>query len=639
MRQTILLAALALPLLSCKRQPPSPPRAVALTFEQPVNRFTPRLSDGRRLSVAKHFGSPYPIRQALTVGDHVWLATPTGVLRFDERLLSEPENARPIGQIAVAEGLPSASINRLLRLADGRIAIATDAGLVYADSQGKLLGGISLPGERIMAVTAEFVGTWRGLFERGSGRRVPKTSALRVTALVRRGATTYVGTHLRGLFSLDARGLRPVKTLGRTRISALIASRSSEDIWAATISGLFFIDQRGQRPLHLASRHVTTIATDASSLLIGTFGEGMLRYVDGQVQTIIPRGRVSFIFAAAPGRWLVGVEDALWLVDHRLRKWRVPLSGPPRGLISALAIDGETLWAGGFDSGLERKDRDDRFQRWSIFESRITALAVAEVGDLWVGTASGLGRRVGAQIVRVIDPEGWLSGRHISTLRYHRGRLWVGVHPGLVAIDVDQPLRFAYFGAKGRAQSATLIGDTVYGLACRGAAAKPTCWVGTQTGLSLFAPGAKVTASLTDLSGLLPDNWINDVRADKEATFVLSLRSGILRLGPRRLDVIKTNLMTSPSVLQVIGGAMVFGTNAHGLVVIKREEGGYRRASRHASAQGVASRLIAALAYDRARDRLWIGGDAGIERLDSASRRLGLSRASPKALAAKERHK
>jgi ligand-binding sensor domain-containing protein len=194
--------------------------------------------------------------------------------------------------------------------------------------------------------------------------------------------------------------------------------------------------------------------------------------------------------------------------------------------------------------------------------------------------------------------------------------LWVAVHPGLVAIVTDrEPMQFSYFGAQGREADAGLVGPTAYGLA----ATSSGLFVGTDDGLCHMASGR--TSVLTDLGGVLPDNWVNDVRAQLDAVYVLTLRSGLMRLSPEGTDVWPTSLMTSPGVLLPLSHSVLFGTNAAGLAVLDR---GAPRIQTYGPAQGLPSTLVTAILLDPETDRLWVGGSSGITRIDHPSQALGI---------------
>jgi ligand-binding sensor domain-containing protein len=233
---------------------------------------------------------------------------------------------------------------------------------------------------------------------------------------------------------------------------------------------------------------------------------------------------------------------------------------------------------------------------------------------LWIGTAAGLFVHDGGRLLRARDPRGWLD-RHINALRRRGDELWVAAHPGLVVVDLkSDPPRHRYLGARGAEASADLVGGTAYGIAFTDDAS----WIGTDRGLSRLANGGSAR-SLTDLDGILPENWINDVRSDGATVWVLTLRSGLVRLGRNGTDVWPMALMTSPSSLVLLGERALFGTNSAGVAVVDTRT---LVVATHGPRQGLSSATVGALAYDEAADRMWIGGSGGIDRVDGLGRRF-----------------
>ena len=288
---------------------------------------------------------------------------------------------------------------------------------------------------------------------------------------------------------------------------------------------------------------------------------------------------------------------------------------PTPGLVTALAATGDTIFAGTFDAGLiEFNERNSR--PIPLFDPRITALLTDDRGALWIGTADGLARRdapAGAQARRVADPRGWLRF-HINALRRDGKTIWAAAHPGLVAIDTAAtPPAFRYFGAKDHDADAGLAGPRVAGFDLAG----NDLWAGGDRGLSLLRDGrARV---LRDVGGVLPDDWINDVRVDHNTVSVLTQRDGLLRIAPDRTEIWRFKLSTSPSAMAHVGGAVVFGTNGAGLAVALPFPTGGARLLTFGPAQGLGSRTVAALDYDAARDLLLVGGDGRVDRIESAS--------------------
>jgi ligand-binding sensor domain-containing protein len=548
------------------------------------------------------------------------------VLRFDPSLWLKPSNARATTVLNVQNGLPAARVNDLLlRAGDpGEVLVATDAGLVRVSAEGRPRGRVLLRGQRVTALTQDVAGTWKGLYvihhHTQQASVIAGSKQLTVTDLLSCDDALYVATHDSGLWRWRSGRLDPVPGVPAVRVGGLTGCDAHRPVWAATTAGLYVVtaaDGPG-RACAAWSDHATRahFLRRTGALVLGTFGEGAYLLESGALHPLLPRGRVTLIHSHREAL-LIATDRGLWVWRRGRPAVSVQLPGPPPGLVTALAPFPGGLWVGTFDGGIGVQERG-RWRRCPTPDGRITALLLGPTGALWVGTAAGLlvGQHHGTAVSRVTDPRGWLR-HHVSALRRQGPRIWVAVHPGLVAIDTRRGRSqgaFSYYGARGRQEDRGLVGTTVYGLAVTSAG----IWAGTDRGLSLMAPGG-VTRSLTDLEGALPDNWINDVRASGDAIHLLTLRSGLMRIQPGGSEIWSTALMTSPSVLQPLGRHVVFGTNDSGLAVVE----GPGTIRTYGPAQGIASATVSALAHDPTTDRLWVGGNGGIDRIDNVHQALG----------------
>jgi len=110
--------------------------------------------------------------------------------------------------------------------------------------------------------------------------------------------------------------------------------------------------------------------------------------------------------------------------------------GLPDGWITALASDGERLWAGTFNGGLVAWDG----ARWTpalpisgLEGRRVTSLAVDREGGLWVGSRGGLARRRAGRW-RVWTAAQGLAGNEVQCLLADGDTVWVGTQAGLSRI-------------------------------------------------------------------------------------------------------------------------------------------------------------------------------------------------------------
>ena len=590
-----------------------------------------------RLQVLHH-GTPLPARAAARVGEETWIATPAGVLRYGPELWRDPSRARPRGRIDVGV-LTAPGVNVLRVLGPDRVLLGTDDGLLEVDGRGRPRGAPRLRGERVTALSRAWIGTWSGLRSLRSLERLSGSEDLRVTDLLDCGERLLVATHDRGLLQVAASRIAPLQGVpSTTRVASLAGClRGCGAIHAASLGGVYAIDPRtlAARLAHQDPQHATRVlvARDGA-LLLGSFDAGLRRLAPGAARTTLhaATGPVSLLHPGPEGALLLGDARSLVVLGTDGVRRPLSLAGPPAGMVTAIALEQSRVWAGSFDGGLGRLERDG-WQAERLLDPRVTALALDPGGRLLVGTASGLLllNAPGQLPVRVRDPRGWLD-RHIAALRPapEGSVVWVAAHPGVVALETarERPgLDVRYFGAAGKEADAGLAGPTVYGLAI----ARDGIWVATDEGLSRMQLGS--TRTLTDLGGELPDNWLNDVRIAEDGTlYVLTLRSGLLRIGEQGTRVLHGRFMTSPGVLLPIstprGRAVLLGSNADGLIVLDDLEGSAPRARTYSLAQGLPAQTVSSFAYDAEHDRLWVGGDSGITQIDGAARQLGIGAAS-----------
>jgi ligand-binding sensor domain-containing protein len=615
-------------------------RGAELTLPRPVLHQELELRPGPGRLAVVHHGSELPARAAVTVGQQTWIATPAGVLRHGPELWRDPPHARALGRIG-AEVLGAPEVNALFVLGPDQVLVGTDDGLHEVDRRGRARGAPRLRGQRVTALTRSWIGTWDGVHRLRDLAPLPGSEGLRVTDLLECGDRLFVATHDRGLLQLsrDPPRILPVPGVPPgTRVASLAGCRRGcGPVLAATLDGVYTIDPHGLRAerLHDDPLHTTRLRVRRDgSILVGSFEAGLRSLAPGAARTspLAASGPISLLLEGPSGAILLGERERLLVLGPDGSRHSISLDGPPAGLVTAIALEGERVWAGSFDGGLARLDPDG-WRGEPLRDPRVTALALDPDRRLLIGTASGLLlRSPGRPPLRVRDPRGWL-GRHIAALRPapEGSVVWVAAHPGLVALETarERPgLDARYFGATGKEADAGLASPTVYGLAV----ARDGIWVATDEGLSRMRLGS--TRSLTDLGGELPDNWLNDVRLAEDGTLhVLTLRSGLLRIGAGGTQVLHGRFMTGPGVLLPIatpaGRAVLLGSNADGLIVLDEPEGsrGTARARTYSLAQGLPARTVASLAYDARNDRLWVGGDAGITRIDGAARQLGIGAA------------
>lgn len=597
--------------------PPAPPVPLPVLTPSRVRTHDATLHPGAPLRV-RHEASPHPARAVLRVGRQTWIATPRGVLRFDDRLWSDPAHARPVGTVG---GLPSPDVRALAPAPDG-VWIGTARGLVVA-GRGAV---VRLEGRSVTALAPPFVGTRDGLFRLDATAAAPVagTVGLHVTALLRCGEGLLVGTHDRGLWRGTTGGaLTPVRGLTTSRVNALAGC---DEPLAATLRGLFRVRDGVARPVDGAHAHAPAVTVGDGRIYVGTFGDGAARIDGPHLAPVTSDGRVSALaYDRAHDAVLVATDDALRVVRGG-RAETVALPGGPRGRVVALLAEGRTLWAGTLNHGLYRRTHGT----WGAvegFDPRVSALAAAPDRRLWVGTAGGLGRlrADGSRVEPLRDPRGWFS-RHINALQADGNALLVFVHPGVVGVAFrdGEPSGYRYLGSTdatelvaGDAPFTKELGalrrETVFALARDGS----STWLASAGGL-LRNEGGELRA-LTELGGALGDRAIYDVVEARDGTWALGWRAGLLRWSGGAVDVWPARWLAVPRGLTAYRGGWLVPTEDRGLVRVERGAGALRFTA-WGAAQGLSGDAADAVAVTA--EGVWVGGQDGVDRLEDGGRAL-----------------
>jgi hypothetical protein len=198
-------------------------------------------------------------------------------------------------------------------------------------------------------------------------------------------------------------------------VTALVVDNDG-DVWAGTYGGGLSRFDGAQWATYtaadsgLASDWITALAMDRSgNLWVGTDGGGVSRLAQ---RTKGGQGWQTFTPANA------GLAS-FW--------------------VTALAADGDSLWVGTYDSGLNRYDG----RAWEIYSTKnsalvddhINALAIDGKGGVWVGTEDG---------VNLFDGQNWrtytaadgLADDHVEAMASDsQGRLWFGTAKGVSIFD------------------------------------------------------------------------------------------------------------------------------------------------------------------------------------------------------------
>jgi ligand-binding sensor domain-containing protein/signal transduction histidine kinase len=398
---------------------------------------------------------------------YLWLATQTGLVRFDGVRFQEAEDVIPgvppnlsarsaledsqgrlwvgsnesgiyrigpdgVKQYTVAQGLPSNVIQCLVQRRDGVVWVCTENGLARMD--------ISRDEPRIETIQGLAIENVRTACEDASG-------SLWVGG---DGSDLAVQSENGGRFiSLPLKGIP-----GSASVRALLCD--GDTVWAGTSDGLIRIRGNGrgndagndQRLFGvkdgLADSFVFSLAQGSDrTIWVGT-REGFSRMRGGTLDSFHPQDGLSqstamAMFEDREGTLWVGTKRGLnQFVDGRGVPYTVSEGLPSNEAGPVLEDRAGTVWAGTLDRGLARFDGQEfrsLTTRDGLASNTVFALAEDRDGSLWVGTQNGLNQLRGGRVVETYTIQRGLPGNTIRTLYQDRaGVLWAGTEKGLAAL-------------------------------------------------------------------------------------------------------------------------------------------------------------------------------------------------------------
>lgn len=366
---------------------------------------------------------------------------------------------------------------------------------------------------------------WIGL---GASRRVPAAALLALLALSAAGQETGGGE------------ARPAAA------SRIPLSQHVHDRWT----------QRDGLPHNVVE---TVLVSRSGYLWLGT-QEGLVRF-DGARFAVVDRAasaglagdQIQALCEDAAGDLWIGTSAGL----SRLRRGtfeQVATGGPPAEAVHLIVRDGDDLWASAA-TGL-RRYRAGAWTAvgpaWTTLEQRVSALAPARGGGVWLG---GMG---------------WI------------GRMRDGVTEPLPA------------GLPPSERVSALLED-----------AGGTLWAGTSRGLARRAPGA---AAFTQVRGIDAVE-IRSLTSAHDREVWASTSSGLLRVAGDEVEPVPGLIGSVNGALVDADGSIWFGTGTDGLHRLRL--GTVRTLS---PAEGLSSRAVWAVAAS-ADGSVLVAGDSGLDRV------------------------
>jgi len=518
---------------------------------------------------------------AQTRDGYLWLATESGLLRFDG-IRTVPWEPPP------GEHLPSNEIRGLLAARDGTLWIGTAKGLV-SWKDGKLTHYPELDGYDVFALLEDHEGTlWTG------GAVWESTGPGKLCA-IKPGNTQCDGKD--GTFGYG--------------VTALYEN-SRGNLWLGAGTGLW--RWKPGPPKHYAMPELTT---------------GLLPYLHNS----LTEGEHGELLIARPH----GVKQ---LVDEKLEPYPFPGGAPQINGGKLLRDRHGSLWIGTIDTGLlhVHQGRMDAFvESDGLSGNSVQSLFEDREGNIWVGTTSGFDRFREYAIPTISVKQGLSNPVVLCVLAARDGSVWLGTRDGLNRWKNGQVTiyRKANPGAKTR-QSTDAMGSgagrgaerpdaTVHEVMDSGlpdnyvySLAEDTqgrIWVTTHGPLGYFENGRFVSLNAARFKWT---GWTGYLTADSAGNiWITNTESGLYRFRGRELveyfpwaKLGIRGASSNPLVMDTVNGGLWLGSWGGGVVYFKDSQ---VRASYGPDA-GLGAGRVNSVQVD-SNGALWAGTEGGLSRI------------------------
>ncbi|MGQ9927381.1 MAG: ligand-binding sensor domain-containing protein [Chloroflexaceae bacterium] len=524
----LLLDWRPLPTTAIQEQLTNRAAALALTAEA-RRRAVEQLAKQPAHSHWTTFTSVNQINDLLLDGETLWVASNGGLARWDTT------SAEAL-KLTTDHGLPSNTVTALALDADGALWLGTDAGAVQVRPDASLrrftvadgladpfiyavLGtsdgavwfatpeGATRLGRDGQVRTVRFLSPWGLLTPRfadvvaiaeGPDGAVWLSTPVGIRIFYADGRQRFLSDADLGrgrvtafAFAPDGAVLMTVNAIPTARGVASSVFRLTPD---RRLERVFVIEEQAGQEAISGSRF-RDLAPGADGLIWVATESGVIRLRPDGTHTLIGAAPESDVGLLAPGvgvqRVVPDADGSIWFGTDRgitrlladgnwqaLQDSEGPGDSSNRITALARAPNGD-LWVGA-QQALSRFDGRGAWKQFlpDLLTSEITALEVDAFGDLWVGTGQGL-LRVTPDLpeqLQIPDSPDWPATARVTTLAAMAdGSLWVGTSfEGVFWRDAGGNWR-AYSGADG------LGGNTVYAIA---AVPDGSLWFGTESGLS-----------------------------------------------------------------------------------------------------------------------------------------------------------
>jgi len=623
------------------------------------------------------FGGSTVVRLAADAEGGMWAASTTGLMHV--RADGVVEDAWPHG--GKVDPLPEASVTAVLQARDGAVWVGTASGLVERFPDGRVGRRIDLPGlgegnaATVDALYEDARGqVWIGTAQQGvfvldpasgrvtrlqpAGAADPALLSDSVTSFAENGnGEVWIGTQTRGLVIADATSLLARRVLRDRSVPSNLQANwvwglhrdRSGEMWVACTTGLSRTRPQQDAVLSLFSSDGSSwtdpyvFAVDADARGEVTLGQKSgIEVIDPaqQKKVALVAGNdngpsavsnvTSLVHAADGRRWFASRDGLFTLAPGSRRVEAVPM--PQRGAIkavTALLLEGSTLWIGGKGDGIWTMDLSSPARVLSqpvpvdeLTDPEVTAIAHGPDGATWVATNNGLNLvRAGQPVQRILpvanDPTSLASAVINTLLTDRRGRLWVGNNGGVQILEKRDAGGRAFFHHIGRAEGLTSENIDTLLMDSTG-----RIWVSTDDGIAVIDPETWQLRVLHPADGAaISTYWVNSGAVGPTGELFFGGLGGLTVIRPERLT---RHVYASPIVVTEVevGGKPAALREARGRMqlAVPPEAGSF----------AVEFSLLDFTAPERSRYAYWLEGfDKTWREVDTTHRSASYTNLSP----------
>ncbi|MFL6629427.1 MAG: diguanylate cyclase domain-containing protein [Vitreoscilla sp.] len=610
----------------------------------------------------------------------MWGASTTGLMHV--RASGKVEDAWPHG--GKVDPLPEASITAVLQDRAGAVWVGTAYGLVERFPDGRPGRRIELPGNAdggavpVDALYEDAHGQiWIGTNLRGVLVLDPATG--RVSRLQPAGAADpglltdsatsfeengsgeiWIGTSNRGLLIADLSSLQARRVMRDRSVPSNLQANwvwglhrdRGGEMWVASTTGLSRTRPQQDAILSLFSSDGSSwtdpyvFAVDADSRGIVTLGQKSgIEVIDPIEQRMVEATggaaedsshppaitNVQAVVHTADGtRWMASRDGLFRMAAGSQKIERIQMR--ERGAVqavTALLVDGSTLWVGGKGDGIWQLDLASPTHAMrqpvptsALTDPEVTAIAPGPDGATWIATNNGLNLlRAGRPVRRIMpvanDPTS-LAAAVINTLLTDRqGRLWVGNNAGVQILEKMEAGGRAVFHHIGKAEGLTSENIDTLLMDATG-----RVWISTDDGVAVVDPSTYALRVLHPADGAaISTYWVNSGVVGPTGELFFGGLGGLTVIRPERLT---HRVYSAPLV--------VTDVETGGKPAALADAGGRKQLTVPAQASGfsVEFSLLDFTAPERNRYAYWLEGyDKSWREVDTTHRSASYTNLSP----------